>query len=151
MGSTRVGGNEGGPDPPSGEQDKQLTASRGGNNRLMEREEDGKKGQTWQRGSIMHRVRIINISCALQITFGHACKVRCSSLGCSVAQWLARWTVDVQSLVRFSSCDCWFPVLGSIPTQSPPPCVAQEQELPLSEVGPSPGWHQDEYCIIKYV
>ncbi len=38
------GGNEGGPSPPSGEQDKQLTASRGGYNSLMEREEDGKKG-----------------------------------------------------------------------------------------------------------
>ncbi len=33
------------------------------------------------------------------------------------------------------------PVLDSILTQSPlPPRTAQEQELPLSEVGPSPGW-----------
>ncbi len=39
------GGNEGGPGPPSEEQDKQLTASRGGDNSLMEWEEDGKKGQ----------------------------------------------------------------------------------------------------------
>jgi hypothetical protein len=39
------GGDEGGPGPPSGEQDKQLTASRGGDNSIMEREEDGKKGQ----------------------------------------------------------------------------------------------------------
>ncbi len=39
------GGNEGGPGSPSGEQDKQLTASRGGDNSLMEWEEDGKKGQ----------------------------------------------------------------------------------------------------------
>jgi hypothetical protein len=38
-------GNERGPGPPSGEQDKQLTASRGGDNSLMEREEDGKKGE----------------------------------------------------------------------------------------------------------
>jgi hypothetical protein len=40
------GGNGGGPGPPSGERDKQLTASRGGGNSLMEQEEDGKKGQT---------------------------------------------------------------------------------------------------------
>ncbi len=39
------GGKEGGPGPPSGEQDKQLTASRGGDNSLMEREEDDRKGQ----------------------------------------------------------------------------------------------------------
>jgi hypothetical protein len=39
------GGNEGGPGPPSGEQDKQLTASRGGDNSLIEQEKDGKKGQ----------------------------------------------------------------------------------------------------------
>jgi hypothetical protein len=45
MGSTLVGGDEGGPGPPSREQDKQLTASRGGDNSLMEREEDRKKGQ----------------------------------------------------------------------------------------------------------
>jgi hypothetical protein len=37
--------NGGGPGPPSGEQDKQLTASRGGDNSPMEQEEDGKKGQ----------------------------------------------------------------------------------------------------------
>ncbi len=37
--------NEGGPSPPSGQQDKQLTASRGGDNSPMEQEEDGKKGQ----------------------------------------------------------------------------------------------------------
>jgi hypothetical protein len=39
------GGDKGGPGPPSQEQDKQLTASRGGDNSIMEREEDGKKGQ----------------------------------------------------------------------------------------------------------
>jgi hypothetical protein len=39
------GGNEGGPGPPSREQDKQLTVSRGGDNSLMKQEEDGKKGQ----------------------------------------------------------------------------------------------------------
>jgi hypothetical protein len=39
------GGDDRGPDPPSREQDKQLTASRGGDNSIMEREEDGKKGQ----------------------------------------------------------------------------------------------------------
>jgi hypothetical protein len=41
--------------------------------------------------------------------------------GCSVAQWFARRTVDVQSQVQFLPSDCWFPVLGSIHTQSPPP------------------------------
>jgi hypothetical protein len=40
------GGNEGGPSPPIVEQDKQLAASRVGDISLMEREEDGKKGQT---------------------------------------------------------------------------------------------------------
>ncbi len=40
------GGNGGGPGPPSGERDKQLTASRGGDKSLMKQEEDGKKGQT---------------------------------------------------------------------------------------------------------
>ncbi len=35
---------EGGPGPPSGEQDKQLTANRGGDNSPTEREEDGRKG-----------------------------------------------------------------------------------------------------------
>jgi hypothetical protein len=39
------GGDEGRPGPPSREQDKQLTASRGGDNSIMEREEDGEKGQ----------------------------------------------------------------------------------------------------------
>jgi hypothetical protein len=39
------GGDEGGPGPLSGEQDKQLTASRGGDNSIMEQEEDVKKGQ----------------------------------------------------------------------------------------------------------
>jgi hypothetical protein len=39
------GGNEGGPSPPSREQDKQLTANRGGDNSPTEREEDGRKGQ----------------------------------------------------------------------------------------------------------
>ncbi len=39
-----VGGNEAGPGPPSEEQDKNLSASRGDNS-LVEREEDGKKGQ----------------------------------------------------------------------------------------------------------
>ncbi len=39
------GGDEGGPSPQSREQDKQLTVSRGGDNSIMEREEDGKKGQ----------------------------------------------------------------------------------------------------------
>jgi hypothetical protein len=67
-------------------------------------------------------------------------EVRRSSMGCGVAQWLACWTVEVQSRVRFSPSDCWFPVLGSILTQSPPLRAAQEQELPLSEVGPNPGW-----------
>ncbi len=38
-------GDEGGPGPPGREQDKQLTASRGGDNSIMEREEDRKKGQ----------------------------------------------------------------------------------------------------------
>jgi hypothetical protein len=41
----RGGGNKGGPGPPSGEQDKQLTSSSGGDNSLMEQEEDGEKGQ----------------------------------------------------------------------------------------------------------
>jgi hypothetical protein len=45
MGSTRVGGDEEGPGPPSREQDKHLTASRGGDSSIMEREEDRKKGQ----------------------------------------------------------------------------------------------------------
>jgi hypothetical protein len=44
-GVNSVGGDEGGPVPPSGEQDKQLTASREGDNILMEWEEDGRKGQ----------------------------------------------------------------------------------------------------------
>ncbi len=44
-----------------------------------------------------------------------------ASRGCGVAEWLARWTVDVQSQVWFSPSDCWFPVLGSILTQLPPP------------------------------
>jgi hypothetical protein len=36
--------------------------------------------------------------------------------------------------------DCLFPVLGSIPSPvTPPPRAAQEQELLLNEVGPSPG------------
>ncbi len=39
------GGDEGGPAPPSREQDKQVTTSRGGDNSIMEGEEDGKKGQ----------------------------------------------------------------------------------------------------------
>jgi hypothetical protein len=39
------GGDEGGPGPPDREQDKQLTASRGGDNNIMEREEDRTKGQ----------------------------------------------------------------------------------------------------------
>jgi hypothetical protein len=38
-------GDEGGPGPPSREQDKQLTVSRGGDNSIMEQEEDRKKGQ----------------------------------------------------------------------------------------------------------
>ncbi len=58
MGSTWVGGVEGGPGSPSREQDKQSTASRGGDNSIMEREEAGKKSQAWQRGPIVHRVRI---------------------------------------------------------------------------------------------
>ncbi len=53
------GGDEGGPSPPGREQDKQLTASRGGDNSVMEWEEDGKMGQAKQRGPIVHRVRII--------------------------------------------------------------------------------------------
>ncbi len=39
------GGDKGGPGPPDREQDKQLTTSRGGDNNIMEREEDGTKGQ----------------------------------------------------------------------------------------------------------
>ncbi len=39
MGSSGAGGNEGRPGPPGREQDKQLTASRGGDNSIMEREE----------------------------------------------------------------------------------------------------------------
>jgi hypothetical protein len=39
------GGDEGGPSPPDRGQDKQLTTSRGGDNSIMEQEEDGKKGQ----------------------------------------------------------------------------------------------------------
>jgi hypothetical protein len=39
------GGDDGGPGPPGREQDKQLTASREGDNSIMEWEEDGKKGQ----------------------------------------------------------------------------------------------------------
>ncbi len=39
------GEGEGGPGPLSGEQDKQSTASRGGDNSIMEREEDGNMGQ----------------------------------------------------------------------------------------------------------
>ncbi len=38
-------GGEEGPGPPSGEQYKQSTASRGGDNNIMEQVEDGKKGQ----------------------------------------------------------------------------------------------------------
>ncbi len=68
------GGNQGGLSPPSGEEDKQLTAIRGRENSLIEQEGDRKKGQAWQRGPIVHRVRITNISCALQISFGHACR-----------------------------------------------------------------------------
>jgi hypothetical protein len=60
MGSTR-GGGWGRPGPPSGEHDQQLTTSRRGDNSLMEHEKDGKKSQTWQRGPIVHRVRIINV------------------------------------------------------------------------------------------
>ncbi len=41
--STREGGMREGPAPPSGEQDKQLTASRGGDSSLIEQEEDTKK------------------------------------------------------------------------------------------------------------
>ncbi len=48
--------------------------------------------------------------------------------GCRVAQWLAHWTVDPSP--GFDS----HPVIPP-----PPPRAAQEQELPLSEVGPSPG------------
>jgi hypothetical protein len=44
MGSNWVGG-RGRAQPPGKEQDKQLTASRGGDKCVMEREEDGKKGQ----------------------------------------------------------------------------------------------------------
>jgi hypothetical protein len=44
-GVNQGGGNEGGPGPPDGEQDKQLTASREGVNSHMEQEEEGKKSQ----------------------------------------------------------------------------------------------------------
>ncbi len=60
--------------------------------------------------------------------------------GCSVAQWLARWTVDVQSQVRFSPSDCWFQSWVRFSPSHPSPRAAREQELPLSKVGPSPGW-----------
>ncbi len=39
------GGGEGGPGPPDGVQDKQLTASKEGVNSSMEQEEEGKKSQ----------------------------------------------------------------------------------------------------------
>jgi hypothetical protein len=55
------GGSKGGPGPPSGEHDRQLTTSRGGDNSLMEHEEDGKRSQAIQRGPIVNRVRIINV------------------------------------------------------------------------------------------
>ncbi len=42
-------GNVGGPGPPSGEQDKQLTASRGGDNSPTEQEEDRKKSDVTKR------------------------------------------------------------------------------------------------------
>ncbi len=44
-GANLGGEGEGGPGPPSGQQDKQSTSSRGGDNSIMEREEDSKKGQ----------------------------------------------------------------------------------------------------------
>ncbi len=56
--------------------------------------------------------------------------------GCGIAQWLARWTVNVQSRVRFLPGDCWFPVRGALHSQDP----AQVQELSFSAVGPSPAW-----------
>jgi hypothetical protein len=44
----------GGPGPPCGEQDTQLTANRGDNSLLMEQVEDGKKGQTRVRRDEEH-------------------------------------------------------------------------------------------------
>ncbi len=72
----------------------------------------------------------------------------------SVLVGVQRSSVGVQRSSVVSTLDCWcpvsgsilarwllIPVLGSILTQSPlPPRAAQEQELPLKEVGPSPGW-----------
>ncbi len=71
--------------PPRREQDKKLTASSGGKNSTMEWEEDGKKGHAWQRGPIVHRVRIINVRNILVNAHCHTCRYhRCFKTLCTV-------------------------------------------------------------------
>jgi hypothetical protein len=60
--------------------------------------------------------------------------------GCGVAQWLACQTVDVQSRVWFSPGDCWFPVLGSILTKSPPSPCSPGAEVTNQRGRARPGW-----------
>ncbi len=52
------GGRWGRARPPRQRASKQLIVSREGVNSTMEQEEEGKKSQAWQRGPIVHRVRI---------------------------------------------------------------------------------------------
>jgi hypothetical protein len=51
---------------------------------------------------------IAQLGCSIAQLGCSIAQLECSiaQLGCSIAQWLARWTVDVQSRVRFSPSDC---------------------------------------------
>ncbi len=104
-----------------------------------------------QRGKTV-KASIFDIICGGNIM---GMGVRRSSLGVRRGSvGVRRSSLGVRRSSVVSTLDCWNPVPGSVLTRwllisspgfdsypvTPPPRAAQEQELPLSEVGPSPGW-----------
>ncbi len=88
------------------------------------------------------------------VQLGKSFMYKGNSIGPSKFPYMLDCWCPHAGLLMFFMLDCWcpvlgsiltrwllIPVLGSILTQSPlPPRAAQEQELPINEVGPSPGW-----------